>query len=124
MSPLIVAVQDDRTDYRPGQPIIGTVLWELPEAPRSLEVRLFWYTQGKGTQDIGIAEVMEIQNSAPTGEEAFAFEAPQGPFSYSGRLTSVSWALELVSEGPDESERLDIVIAPTGAEIVLGTAEE
>jgi len=124
MSTLIVATSDGRTNFRPGEAIAGSAMWELPAAPRSLEVRLFWYTQGKGTQDVGIVGTMEIQTPGPKGEATFAFEAPQGPFSYSGRLTSVAWAIELVAEHPDESERLALVLSPTGSEILLGTVED
>jgi hypothetical protein len=123
MSALALELRDGRASLRPGEPVTGVARWNLSQAPESLEVRLFWYTEGKGTRDVGTAAVMEVQNPGPSGEETFCFEAPQGPFSFSGRLVSLCWAVELVSEEPDETERVDLVVSPTGEEIRLGTAE-
>jgi hypothetical protein len=123
MSTLSLELPDGRTSLRPGEQIAGMARWDLRQAPESLEVRLFWYTEGKGTRDTGLATAMEIQNPGPSGEEPFSFEVPQGPFSFSGRLVSLCWAVELVSERPDQAERLDLVVSPTGEEIRLGTAE-
>ena len=123
MSALTLELRDGRASLRPGDQIAGVARWDLPQAPASLEVRLFWYTQGKGTRDVGLAADMEVQNPGASGEEPFSFEAPQGPFSFSGRLVSLCWAIEFISEEPDETERLDIVISPAGEEVRLGTAE-
>lgn len=123
MSALALELRDGDTSLRPGEKVAGMVRWDLPQAPASLEVRLFWYTQGKGMRDVGTAAVMEVQNPGPAGEKPFSLEVPQGPFSFSGRLVSLCWAIELVAEEPDEAERLDLVVSPTGEEIRPGTAE-
>ncbi len=56
------------------------------------------------------------------GERPFRFIAPALPPSCSGRLVSFRWALELV--GADEQvPRVELVIAPGGREILLGSAD-
>jgi hypothetical protein len=52
----------------------------------------------------------------------FSFALPPGPYSFSGTLVSVVWALELVLEPGPEVERLDFVLGPSGAEVLVGGA--
>src|SRR4029079_16624359 len=45
-------VLDAGCDARvPGESVSGQATWELDAPPRELEVRLFWYTEGRGDQD-------------------------------------------------------------------------
>ena len=44
---------------------------------------------------------------------------PESPYSFSGKLVSLLWALELVAEPSGDTERKDISITPTGTEISL-----
>ena len=53
-SELGIFIAENRTRFLPGEKLTVTALWALPEKPESVEVRLFWYTQGKGTQDVGV----------------------------------------------------------------------
>jgi hypothetical protein len=54
MNGLSLRLTDDRRAFRPGEAISGRVEWDVEQAPTSAEVRLFWYTSGKVTQDVGI----------------------------------------------------------------------
>jgi hypothetical protein len=114
----------ERKNYRPGEDIRGTVTWSLPHLPGSAAVRLFWQTRGKGDRD---AATVEVQSFAlPQAQESrdFSFRAPDFPYSFSGKLISLVWGLELVLD-PDGSQTVEIIISPDGAEIVLpsdGTA--
>lgn len=112
------------TAFRPGHPIEGVARWSVMAPPKSVELRLFWYTQGKGTQDVRIAEREVDHGGSPRGEMSFSFSAPEGPYSFSGKLISLTWALELVAIGADETERLELVIGPEGREVVIGYASE
>ena len=47
----------------------------------------------------------------------FEFKIPAGPYSFSGLLISLAWALEL--ELDKECLQYDIVVSPTGKEISL-----
>ena len=114
-----IGTRDSRTEFRPGEEISGAVGWQLTQPPKSVEVRLFWYTRGKGTEDVSVVDTVRFDN--PKQEEArpFSFTAPAGPYSFSGKLISLIWALELVTEPGNESARLDLTISPTGKEVVL-----
>jgi hypothetical protein len=123
MNTLGLTVAGTRRAYAPGEVIEGVASWRLDAPPASVELRLFWYTKGKGTRDVGIAQLVSFQTSGPVGEEPFRVVAPQGPPSFSGRLISLQWALELVIEPGSLAERVELTIAPEGLEIVLHPQE-
>ena len=62
---------DGKTRYRPGDTLEGVAFWELDDAPKSIEVRLYWETQGKGTVDL------EMVQSARFEFEPFVCEEDQ-----------------------------------------------
>ena len=103
--------------FRPTQTIRGTVSWRLETDPRKLELRLFWFTKGKGDQDVEVIDKLSF--NAAIGREDFSFTLPEEPYSFSGKFISLVWALELVSQEPDETSRFEFVMSPTGEEIRL-----
>ncbi len=121
MEKLSIRLREDQTSFTPRQSIQGTVQWSLPTNPPTLELLLFWYTSGKGTRDVGIVETQTIDSSGACGSKEFAFTLPEGPYSFSGKLVSLIWALELTCPKTDDTVRREITVSPTGQEIVLGT---
>jgi hypothetical protein len=119
MSSITVATYEDKRTFRPGEKVSGKVLWILDDRPEAFEIRLFWYTEGKGTQDVEIVDVMKIDSSAEHREDEFSFTLPNGPYSFSGKLISLLWAIEAVVLPSEQAERLGITVSPTGREIVL-----
>jgi hypothetical protein len=111
-------LEQDRSAFRCGEEIRGTAAWSLNRQPDAIELSLYWRTEGKGTQDIAIAQTVRFDNPGMMGSKEFSLKAPAGPFSFSGRLISIIWALELACEKGKESLRKDIVISPTGMEVV------
>jgi len=111
---------NDRTAYKPGETLVLSVSWALPVKPASLEVRLFWFTRGKGTEDVEVVATETIAANAPAGEASVQFALPAAPYSFSGKLISLLWAAELVAEPGARSTRFEFALSPTGAEIVLG----
>jgi len=107
-----------KTEFAPGETINGHVSWHGSQDVRMAEVRLFWQTRGKGSVDVGVVAVEKLDLPGPIGQGTFSFVAPQAPPSFSGRLISLVWGVELVLE-PGESASQDIVIAPGGKEIPL-----
>ena len=125
MSELRITLDDRHGAFEPGQPIGGRVSWRTDTTPESVELQLFWYTQGKGTQDVGVAVTVPFDPAAATDERTFRIDAPHEPFSFSGTLISILWALELIVEPDIGVERLEIVIAPRGKEVVVtGESQE
>ena len=119
MSELDIQTTDGKTAYRPGEEIAGQFAWSLDGETKAIELRLFWYTEGKGTQDVEIVDTKRIENPQRRDETEFTFPSPGSPYSFSGRLVSVVWALELVAEPYGDSTRLELTFSPTGKEIVL-----
>lgn len=126
---LSLELDGDRTAYRPGEEMEGTVSWELPSGPEtrppeSIEVRLFWYTEGRGDRDVGIVQTETVEAVGPRGDHRFEFRLPEGPYSFSGPLISLIWALEAVTEPDLRTTRREIVVAPEGREVRLRSLEE
>lgn len=104
--------------FQPGDKISGTVTWEdLTET--KLETRLIWYTQGKGDRDVGFIDVHRVESPPPSGKARFDFTAPNRPYSYSGKLTSLIWAVEALTFPNKIAEQAKLTISPGGNEIVL-----
>ena len=119
MSHLSVALTDGRSSFRPGEAISGSAAWSLEEAPESVELRLFWHTQGKGDEDVGIAESVVFEAPGRQDKREFKLRAPEGPYSFSGKLVSLLWAVEVVAEPGSLAGRAEITISPTGEEVLL-----
>ncbi len=115
---------DGASAFLPGEMVEGTASWQLDRAADSgkvdsAELRLFWYTEGKGDQDVGVVSVIPFANPGLQDQRAFRITLPDGPFSFSGKLISLSWALELVIEPGSRASRTVITVSPTRAEILL-----
>lgn len=117
MSGLKIDIANDQQVFMPGQVVSGTVHWDNQRSTKNASLRLLWYTKGIGTEDIGVAESIDYDNAQPTDQYAFEFTLPIGPYSFSGRLISLIWALEL--QVGKEWVRKEIVLSPTGSEILL-----
>ncbi len=60
-----------------------------------------------------------VETPGSRGERDFSFELPLGPYSFSGSLITLAWALELVAIPSSEIERVEFVVAPTPVELRL-----
>lgn len=107
--------------YLPGEEIEGLASWRSERAPAALELRLFWFTKGKGVEDLEIVQTVPFE--APLGSERrpFKLRLPDEPYSFMGKLVSLSWALELVGLPSDrDAARVDIIVAPERRPLILG----
>ncbi len=118
MSRLAIETAARKLAFAPGEACAGRVSWELDEPPESVELRLFWFSEAKGEQDAEIVATESFPLSA-RGEGSFRFEIPPGPLSFTGSLVTLAWALELVVEPGEETERLPILVSAIGREIRL-----
>ena len=119
MSTLRIDVNGGPHGHKPGETISGRVTWQVDKAPESAELRLFWYTSGKGTQDIGNVDVVPFQTPQMNDDRTFSLTLPREPFSFSGKLMSLVWALELIVEPGSNVTRQEFAMSPTGREVVL-----
>lgn len=116
---LSIDLTDNRTSLQPGEFISGQASWQVDRA-KSVQIRLFWYTSGKGTRDVQIINSITIDDPQPAGRSDYRFQLPGEPYSFSGKLISLIWAVELVIEPGDHSARAEFTMTPAGAEILLG----
>ena len=124
MDVIEISTDEGAVAYQPGETVSGTVSWQLDEPADSVEVRLFWYTRGKGTQDVQVVKAQHFPSAGRSGRRNFTFVLPEEPYSFSGKLISLIWALEAVVQPGDRSQRLELVVAPQRREVVLGGAAE
>lgn len=116
---LRVETHDGTECFRPGDTIEGTVHWHFSEPPERVELRLFWATEGKGDQDLEVVAIVPFDPPRAQGEAPFQIQLPEGPYSFSGKLITLSWALEAVAHPGNRTAYLPLVIAPGGKEIRL-----
>lgn len=119
MGDVVIQLDEQKTAYRPGEMIRGSVAWSLEERPQSVEVRLVWSTAGKGDRNFQVVQTVSPRATQIRDQQMFQLQAPQGPYSFSGKLVSLVWAVEAVVEPKSLSTRSEIVISPTGQEINL-----
>jgi len=124
MQPITIELEQNQTAFQPGDVVAGTAHWQIDPPPKQVECRLIWYTQGKGDQDAGLVEVLAFEQPSPVDHRTFRFTLPNGPYSFSGTLISLTWALELIMSPGDLCERKDITVAPAGHEILLQALPE
>lgn len=119
MTTLRIELDDDRRWFLPGDAVSGRAVWRLETAPQAIELRLFWHTTGKGTEDVEITDSVRIEAVGAVGEREFSLRLPLGPYSFSGSLITLAWAMELVAVPGGQTERVDLVVAPTPVEVRL-----
>lgn len=119
----MLGLRQNRTTFSPGDEIAGAANWELDAAPKRVEVRLCWFTRGKGSEDAAIIETIAFDDPQAGDTRTFSFEAPAAPYSFSGSLISLIWAVELLMQPGDRFERIEITIAPEGEEVLLQRSE-
>jgi hypothetical protein len=103
------------------EPISGEVIWDdLPQGHDLIELRLFWYTSGKGDQDLEVVARIAIMHPGTSGKQRFCFDSPGCPYSFSGKLISLIWAIEAVIAPLGASQSIEFTLAPGGNEVRLG----
>jgi len=117
---LSISTLDGGRWFKPGETIEGKVSWQLDDDAEAIEIRLFWYTEGKGSQDVEVVNEKGIANPDRAGNRSFRFRVPRGPYSFSGKLITLAWAVELVVLPSGETERLDLLVGPQPVEVELG----
>ncbi len=119
MEKLSIVLNEDKAAFAPRETIRGTVRCSLDAGIRHLVLSLFWYTAGKGTRDVGVIETRQFDEPGAVGWKDFSFTLPDGPYSFSGKLISLIWALELTCSPGSDTVRREITVSPTGQEIIL-----
>ncbi len=119
MNNLRISTADNRTQFEPGETIPIVAEWSLDDHATEIEIRLVWHTEGKGDTDMDVVNTIDIKSPALRDTYRDSMQLPTKPYSFSGKLVSLLWGLELVVLPSEESTRLGITIAPGGNEVVL-----
>ncbi len=115
----MITIEMERLAFEPGNTIQGLIRWTDLKSDDRIEIRLIWYTAGKGDRDFGVVATESIDSPTPNGNQTFRFAAPFYPHSFSGQLISLIWRIEVINMSDLSTEFLDLVIAPDGVEILL-----
>jgi hypothetical protein len=124
MGRLAIELTGGKDAFAPGEQVEGRIEWGLDANPRALELSLLWYTSGKGTRDACVLHAQKVDHPGALGSDKFSFTLPAGPYSFSGKLISLIWALELTCTPGEETVRKEIVVSPTGHEILLASVAQ
>lgn len=109
-----ISLADSITGFSPGQNIAGKLEWiDLDQDITKVDLRLIWYTTGKGDQDFGIVKSRPEFRPSTSGCMEFSFPCPLRPYSFAGKLIKLHWALEAISFPDQNAERLQISVSPT-----------
>lgn len=108
--------------FHPGDVISGQIAIEPDEdiPCRDVTVWVGWHTEGKGDQDRGVAGSQKIEHKEVLRRRSlladrFSFQLPAQPWSYSGHLINIVWAVELKIDVPmrkDVSTRVTFALLP------------
>ena len=120
---LTLRLNQDANTLVPGQVIDGTAGWRLDDAPRDAVLRLFWFTEGKGTCDVGVVEELTLPHHLAELSGTFRFTLPAAPYSFNGQLIALKWAIELLVDKGNFVERLDLVVSPWVEQVMLKKVE-
>jgi hypothetical protein len=121
---LELTLEDGRTGFQPGARLTGVAAWSAPAAPRGMELRLSWAMQGRGGRDFKIADTVPLPAPAATERRPFILTLPEGPYSFRGRLVTLTWTVALVALPGEEKTHLDLIVAPGGKTIDLRATEQ
>ena len=118
-----IQLDQESSEFLPGSIISGKVIWTAAAATQKIEIRLFWFTEGRGSQDIELAEERSW-DAQGLAEQGFEFTLPLEPYSFSGKLISLQWALEAVTLPKESSTAKKIfTLSPNGKELILSSVE-
>ena len=118
----MIRIELARDAVRPGELLQGEIRWDADAPPGPATLSLFWNTEGFGTVDVEIVAREQIALGLRSGGLPFRFKLPASPWSFSGRLVSLLWGVELAGPGLAEPLRRRFTLAPEGRAIDL-TAE-
>lgn len=119
MNEINVSFPYESTGFDPGAEITFNVDWQFEESVDRIEVRLVWSTSGKGDTDLKVVKVIHVDTPANRDSQMFTLTLPWGPYSFSGKLISLTWGLEVIAFPVEESVRKEFTLAPQGREVLL-----
>ena len=122
----VIEIRTDggETAFAPGETLRGDLQWMCDTPPRRRSACACSGTP-KGAAIATSASPRRSRWERPSraARAPSASRLPSGPYSCSGQLVSVRWAIEAVSDSPRDVGRLELVLGPDRREVVLGEDE-
>ncbi len=110
----------ERDVYCPGEQLAGKVKWSaVSDGSESLAIRMLWYTQGKGDRDYKTMDSVELSLTGTMSVASFEFVVPHRPISFSGKLISLHWGVEVVVNPSKQSALAEFALCDQMTKIVL-----
>lgn len=104
-----------RSGFEPGEIITGTARWEgAAHGVREAEIQLIWTTSGYGDPESCVAASMGFVNPMAQDQRPFQLRLPRTPYSMSGRLLAIDWAVRLMINRGAAMDRQPILVGPGG----------
>ena len=96
---VVVQLDGEQNVFRPGERLAGRYYVDgvEPADVNSVEVAVYWFTDGKGEEDQGVHfhEKRGADDPNPLTEGAFAVALPPSPLSYDGLLFKIIWCVRV-----------------------------
>ncbi len=122
MSVLFLATEGNQARFEPGEVVGIQTRWDFESPPDAIEVRLVWHIERLSEEKpswIVIPDKSRIENPDAQGDHACQMALPEMPFSFSGKLISLRWGVEVVALPFLEATRLDISVSPDRRSVML-----
>jgi hypothetical protein len=119
MPNVTIQLAENRNSFSPGERITGQVSWQFDVPPESAELRLRWFTDGRGIGDEDIVQTIPFPAPQATETRPFSLTLPEAPYSFTGTLITLSWSLEAVFQPNDYTGSVGLILAPGGEAISL-----
>ena len=124
MDKISIELKDGKTSYNPGEKIRGELEWELAQEVPEITINIFWYTEGIGEQDSELAKTEVIKAPLQNDRQNFEIDLPMAPYSYSGQITALKWAIEATAMKDKVKDVKEFSMAPGNREIILPEVKE
>ena len=123
MDSLQIILARTSAEFGPANELVGQLTWSLAKAPDRVELRLFWTTFGVGIGESKVIQSATFERLLTFDSRPFKFKLPPFPYSYRGKLMSLSWVLEATAFPSRRNVRKHFIMGPEGKEVVLPSAE-
>ncbi len=117
-----ISIQVDNVEagFEPGSLMTAQLQWQLDAPPDAVRIALVWFTLGKGSRDCRVVQRLSIDGPLEaSGVRRLGIQLPVSPWSFSGSLITLTWALEVIAYPSKDRARCEFIMAPGGKEIVL-----
>ena len=121
-APKSFQIELDHFHHQPFQKLSGRVRATGQNKAASLELRIFWFTRGRGDEEASIQHRIAIEPQHSVSE--FSWQLPATPYSFAGQLITLAWAVELVDKKENSLDLVPFLLSPSGEELQLDVVSD